>query len=476
MSVRVRLAPSPTGALHVGNARAGLFNWLYARHEGGVFIVRVDDTDRERSTAEFEEENLAALRWLGLDWDEGVAVGGPHGTYRQSDRLDRYRKAALELVEAGSAYYCFCTPDELEARRKEAAAQGRPPGYDGRCRTIVPSESASRIRAGERAAVRLAVPRPGETVFEDLIKGSLRFGHDSVDDFVLLRSDSTPTYHLASTVDDVDYEITHVARGEDLLPSTPKHILIVEALGATPPRYAHMPLLFGPDGQKLSKRHGVTSVSAYRDEGYLSEAVFNYLGLLGWSYDPERTIFSAAEAVERFDLADVSRNPAVFDPQKLRWLNGEYLRSLPVEAFVERSRPFFGDVSGEHWRRFEVLAPEIQERVETLRDVAGAAGFLSEAELVYEEASWEKVMKGDARKALESAQRSLGELAVWEKAPIESALRSMLEEEGLSARKGLQPIRVAVTGSDVSPPLFESLAALGRDSSLARINQALQLL
>ncbi|MFQ5967631.1 MAG: glutamate--tRNA ligase [Acidimicrobiia bacterium] len=475
--MRVRIAPSPTGELHVGNARAGLFNWLYARHNGGVFIVRVDDTDRERSTPEFEEENLEALRWVGLDWDEGVRVGGPHGTYRQSDRLDRYQEVATGLLEGELAYLCFCTPEDLATRRKEAQRAGRPPGYDGRCRTLPASDSAQRRDDGEPAAVRLAVPRPGDTKFEDLVRGSMEFSHEVIDDFILLRSDGTPTYHLASTVDDVDYEITHVARGEDLLSSTPKHILLTLAMEAEPPTYAHMPLLFGPDGKKLSKRHGVTSVSAYREAGYLAEAVFNYLSLLGWSFDPETTIFSVSDAVSHFDLADVSRNPAVFDPEKLTWMNGAYIRALDTFEFVVRARPFLeaeGAVSPLEWQRFEDLAPEIRERVETLADVGPLAAFLREGDLQYDEGSWSKVMGSpEAEPAVEAAREKLDAVDSWDASSIESALRSMLEDLELSARKGLQPVRVAVTGSHISPPLFESLAALGRDESLSRIDQVL---
>ncbi len=344
--VRVRIAPSPTGLLHVGNARAALFNWLFARHHGGVFIVRVDDTDVARSTAEFEQDALEGLRWLGLDWDEGVDVGGPYGTYRQSDRIDHYREVADDLVGRGHAYLCFCAPDVLASKREAAQKEGRPPGYDGTCRVIDPSVAARRRDEGERASIRFAVPRPGVTLFEDLIRGAVRFDHDTIDDFVLLRSEGTPTYHLASTVDDVDYEISHVARGEDLLPSTPRHIMITEAMEAVSPTYAHLPLLFGPDGRKLSKRHGDVSLRYYRENGYLPDAVFNAMALLGWSYAPEVTIFDRQQAVERFELSQVSKNPGVFDLDKLGWINGEYMRALPLDRFLEESRPFLDEELG----------------------------------------------------------------------------------------------------------------------------------
>lgn len=478
MTVRVRVAPSPTGFLHVGNARAALFNWLYARHANGSFILRVDDTDRARSTREFEEDILDGLRWLGLDWDEGVELGGPHGTYRQSDRLDRYREVAERLVSGGSAYYCFCSPDELEERRREAQREGRPPGYDGRCRLLDRDDARTRAAGGEAATVRAAVPRPGATVFDDVVRGEMRFDHDTIDDFVILRSDASPTYHLASTVDDVDYEITHVARGEDLLSSTPRHILLTRAIGAEPPVYAHLPLLFGPDGKKLSKRHGDTALRAYREGGYLPEAVFNYLALLGWSYDPETTIFSRTQAVERFELKAVSKNPAIFDVDKLLWMNGEYLRALTPDDFAARTRPFLEEglgraVDAGEWGQFEALAPLVQERVKVLTEVAELTGFLYAAPLQYDEAAWRKVMGGErAGEVLDEARVRLEGLADWEAKDIEGVLRGMLDDLELGARKGLQPLRVAITGSAVSPPLFESMEVLGRDATLARIATA----
>jgi glutamyl-tRNA synthetase len=477
MTTRLRIAPSPTGFLHIGNARSALFNWLYARHTGGVFILRIDDTDVARSEPEYERDILDGFRWLGLDWDEGVGVGGPHGSYRQSDRFERYREAAGELARAGSAYPCFCTAEELEQRRGRAEASGRPPGYDGRCRLLAPAEAAARRAAGEPASLRFAMPRPGETSFADLVRGEMRFDHEHVDDFVVLRSDGTPTYHLASTVDDVDYAITHVVRGEDLLPSTPRHIQLTLALGAVPPVYAHLPLLFGPDGRKLSKRHGDTSLRAYREAGYLREAVFNYLSLLGWSLGPDVTIFTPAEAVAAFELAAVSKNQAVFDPAKLAWMNGEYMRALTVEDFVARVRPFVEgglgrSLSDAEWGRFLEVAPLVQERVRLLGEAADQVRFLFSDEVAYDEESWAKVMTAEAGPVLAAAVARLDGLEPFTPPQIEAALRGMLDELGLGARKGLQPVRVAVTGSSVSPPLFESIAALGREPTLARLGRA----
>lgn len=467
MSVRVRIAPSPTGYLHVGTARAALFNWLYARHHRGTFIVRVDDTDRERSTPEYERDILESLRWLGLDWDEGVEVGGGHGSYRQSDRFDRYRQLAAELVDAGLAYHDPRSTEELDALRSRAQREGRHPGFYIR-RPEVPATGGP---------IRLAVPHDAPVEFTDVVRGEIRFEPDSIDDFVILRSDGTPTYHLASTVDDVDYGITHVARGEDLLPSTPKHILLTRAMGEDPPAYAHLPLLFGTDGKKLSKRYAATAVHEYRDGGYLPEALFNFLSLLGWSIGPDRTIFGREEAVAAFDLPQVSKNPAVFDPDKLEWMNGEYIRALPAAEFSTRARPFLeeglgGALTDEEWGSFEEIAPLVQERTKTLSEVAAQVRFLYD-EPDYDEASWSRVMEKDGViDVLDSARDRLAAVETWTPGGIEAALRAMLEELGIGARKGLQPLRVAVTGSSISPPLFESLAVLDRQTVLERIARA----
>jgi glutamyl-tRNA synthetase len=477
--MRVRFAPSPTGYLHVGSARTALFNWLAVRHAGGEMILRSDDTDTERGSDEYYRDVVDGLRWLGIDWDEGVEVGGPHGSYRQSDRLERYQSVAEQLRAGGNAYRCFCTPAELDVRRKEAQAAGRPPGYDGRCRALDESESTARRDGGEAAVLRLAVPRPGETVFDDIVRGEVRFGHDHVEDFVILRSNGSPTYHLASTVDDVDFAITHVVRGEDLLSSTPKHILITEAMGAEPPVYAHLSLLMGPDGKKLSKRHGDTALHAYRRGGYLPEAFVNYVALLGWNFGDDETVFSREEMVERFDLSDIQKNPAVFDNEKLTWMNGVYIRGLDIDEFVARTLPAVeadvGRSLDEHeLGTYRTIAPLIQERMKLLTEAAEQVRFLFIEDLEYDPRSWEKVLtKPDARDALEIARRLLADLGEWTAESIESALRAMLAELELNAGKGLQPVRVAATGSSISPPLFESLEALGQKRSLARLQEVL---
>ena len=470
MTVRVRIAPSPTGLLHVGNARAAVFNWLYARHHGGTFIVRVDDTDTARSEEQYVEQMIESFRWLGINWDEGIRVGGPHGTYRQSDRFERYTEVADMLVAQGKAYRCFCTPDELEQRRNEAQEAGRPPGYDGTCRNL-DAESVSQ-HEGQKSSIRMAIPRPGATEFVDLVRDEMRFDHDVIDDFVIVRSNGFPTYHLASTVDDVDYEITHVARGEDLLSSTPKHILITEAMGAEPATYAHLPLLFGDDGKKLSKRHGDTSMEAYMSGGYLPEAMFNYMSLLGWSYDPEVTIFSREQAVSKFDLADVNKGSAIFDTKKLEWMNGEYIRALEPEDFVGRTLPLLGELTDAQIEQYRLVAPLIQERVKLLGEVVEMSAWLFITDVTFDDASWNKVMKPEAADVLDEALSRLSALSDWTTEAIEVEMRSMLDATGLNPRKGFQPLRVAVTGSTVSPPLFETLEVLGQEVTLARLRVA----
>lgn len=468
MTVRVRMAPSPTGNLHVGTARAALYNWLYARHTGGTYIVRIDDTDLERSTMEFEDEILSSFRWLGLDWDEGVDVGGAHGSYRQSDRLDRYVEIAERLVASGHAYYDDRDPAKLESLRQQAQKEGKHPGHYIRR----PDDEV------DSGVIRLSISQDGPVEFTDLIRGDLSFAPSDIDDFVILRSNRTPTYHLASTVDDIDYEITHVARGEDLLPSTPKHILLTRALGAAEPAYAHLPLLFGTDGKKLSKRHGATALSDYRRQGFLPEAVFNYLAILGWSPDGETTIFSREEAVDKFDLVDVSKNPAAFDPDKLEWMNGEYVRAMDASVFADLVRPHVEaelgrELTADEWVRFGEIAPLVQERTKLLPEAGSQVRFLFADFDSYDEQSWEKVMTKDGvADVLEEGTAALSSLESWKAEDVEQALRAVPEKLGIGAGKAFQPLRVAVTGSSVSPPLFESMAALGRDKTLERLERA----
>lgn len=481
MTVRVRFAPSPTGYLHVGAARTALYNYLFARAKGGTFILRSDDTDRERSTDEFHDDILEHMAWLGLEWDEGLVKGGEHGSYRQSDRYDRYREVARALVDAGDAYYSFATASQLDDFKSAAREAGTSPAYDGSLEPD-PHDATSRIREGAQTAIRFRVPRPGETRFTDIVRDDMVFDHRQVDDFIILRSDGTPTYHLASTVDDVDYHITHVIRGEDLLSSTPKHILLTLAMGAEPVTYAHLSLLMGPDGKKLSKRHGDTAMSAYREAGFLPEAVNNYLAILGWSLGDDVEIASLDAMVAKFDLGAVSKNPAVFDPQKLTWLNGVYIREMDDRAFVDRTVALVEEDLGRELTdgerdQFMEIASLVKERTKLLSEVADHVRFLFSDIERYDEASWKKVMETpEAPIALDGASEALSGLGDWTTEAIDAALRAMLEVHGLSARKGFQPIRVAVSGSTVSPPLFESLKVLGRDVTLTRLSNARALL
>jgi glutamyl-tRNA synthetase len=477
MTPRVRFAPSPTGYLHVGAARTALYNYLFAHHNGGTFILRSDDTDQARGTDEFQEDILEHLRWLGFEWDEGFAIGGPFGSYRQSDRYDRYREVARNLVEQRRAYYSFATAEQLDAFKREAREAGTSPAYDGSLEPYE-TEAAERLAAGETAVVRFKVPRPGATGFTDIVRGDMRFEHAQVDDFVIFRSNGTPTYHLASTVDDVDYDITHVIRGEDLLSSTPKHILLTEAMGGDPATYAHLSLLMGPDGKKLSKRHGDTAMAAYRQAGYLPEAMNNYLALLGWNPGEDDTVLPLDEMVTRFDLDTVSKNPAVFDPKKLEWMNGVYIREMDEAEFIAVTLPLVEEAVGrtlsdEDRLRYAMLVPLVKERAKLLPEVASQARFLFVDIDEYDEKAWSKVMAVDEGPiALDGAIAALEDLDPWTTGAIDTALRAMIEEKELSARKGFQPIRVAISGSMVSPPLFESLEILGRDESLARLRTA----
>jgi len=468
--VRVRFAPAPTGFLHVGNARTALYDWLFARHHGGVFVLRIEDTDKDRSTDESVEGIQEVLRWLGIDWDEGPTVGGPFEPYRQSERLDLFRQAVDDLAAAGSAYRCYCTPEELEQRRKDALARGEPPGYDGRCRKLTDEQREAYEAAGRPFAWRFHTGDQ-DVVVADLIRGEARFPASDIRDFVMLRSDGTPTYLLAAAVDDWKMEITHVLRGEDLFSSTPRQMLLLQALGVEVlPEYAHLPLLLGPDRQPLSKRHGSVSVEWFRDHGYLPEAMVNYLALLGWSYDDHTTFFSVEDLVKHFDLNRVSRNPAAFDPEKLEWMNGHYIREADPEGFAAEL--------GETLARREMKADAeavrqaaslVQERSRTLEEAAELLRFLFQDVEPDEKAA--KALQGQGEYLASVADRLAG-LKEWTAGEIEEALRAIRQERELSSRKAFQPIRAAVTGRTVTPPLFESMALLGKDRTLGRLRAA----
>src|SRR4051794_19864032 len=442
--VRVRFAPSPTGALHIGGARTALYNWLYARGRDGELVLRIEDTDRERSTPENVEQILDALRWLELDWDEGPIS--------QTGRADRHREALDRLLEAGVAYRDTATGEDVAAWKKEHGNRG----YRGD-----PSDDPG-------AAVRLKVPDEGETVVADEIRGEVRFPNESADDFVIARGDGSVLYNFAVAVDDADMGITHVIRGDDHLSNTPKQLLVMDALGVAPPRYAHLPLLHGPDGKKLSKRHGAASVQELRDSGYLPAAARNYLALLGWGTQDDTTILSTEELIERFDLSGVGRSSAIFDEQKLRWLNGRFMREMDLDAYTKAVARHLGREPDERLRAACEIA---QEKAQTLEEVWPLIGFLFE-EPETDEKAWKKVMKDGARPLLTDALEALRDAESFEPGDLETSLGRILAEHDVKPGKLYQPIRVAITGTSVSPGIFESLAVLGKKGSVERVERA----
>ena len=484
-AVRVRFAPSPTGFLHIGGARTALYNWAFARHHGGTLVLRIEDTDPERSTAENTDAILRAMRWLGLDWDEGPEIGGAYGPYFQTQRFDRYSALLEQLKTSGHAYPCFCSPETLEEKRNAARTRGGFAGYDRTCRTLAPAEVAGRVAAGESHVWRLKVPQDrGDITFIDAVRGEVVFPPDAVDDFVLARTDGSPTYNFAVVADDVDMAISHVIRGDDHLSNTPKQIVVYEALELPIPIFAHLSMILGADGKRLSKRHGATSVEAYRDLGYLPEVLMNYLALLGWSLDGETTILSAKTLCENFSLDRISKNPAIFDEEKLAWMNGVYLRDMPAEEFVRRMMPSLEDAglitaeeAAEDGRAKWLLklAPLLQERTKQLPEVVGMVRFLFQAPSI-DPTAQEKVLEKDgAGVALDAAVDTLTLVEPFEHTAIEAALREVPGRIGAKPKDVFQAVRVSVAGGTVSLPLFESLELLGKDTTLARLAAARQM-
>ena len=436
--MKLRIAPSPTGQLHIGNVRTALFNWLYARSNGGSFLVRIDDTDTERSTDEFKADIVNNLKWLGLDWDEGVDVGGSQGDYKQSSRFNRYQEIAHEFVESGLAYE-------------------------------------------DDGAIRFKVPKSQQIKFNDYVRGEMVFETDSVEDFVILRSDKSPTYHLASTLDDVDYGITIIARGEDILPSTPKHILIMQALDADIPDFCHLPLLFGPDGKKLSKRHGDTSVQSFKDKGILKDAMFNYLCLLGWSPGEDLEKFDRDLAIERFDFKNVLPHSAIFDDKKLMWMNGLYIREKESKDFATESISYIQktlsrDLFEDELLRLNKILPSVQERIESMVDIAAQVMFLLDEPYEVNSEEWNSVNSEEAQEYLFELRNELISLEDFTLSNIEETMRSLLKKLELKPKVGFQATRVAITGTKISPPLFESIYALGRETSIARLAESIEKL
>ena len=458
--VRVRFAPSPTGHLHVGGARTALFNWLFARHAGGVFILRIEDTDRSRSTEEFMQSILEAMRWLGLTWDEGP--------YRQTDRFEIYKSSAERLVAEGKAYRCFCPPDELEAKRKAAQARGETYRYDGRCRDRADQPP-------DPFTFRLRMPQKGRTVVRDVIHGEVAFEHVQLDDWILVRADGTPTYNFCVVVDVVTMKVSHVIRGNDHLSNTPKQVLLYQALGELPPAFAHIPMILGADRGRLSKRHGATSVLAFREQGILSEAMVNYLARLGWSHG-DQEIFTREELIRYFSLEQVGVTGAVFDYDKLEWLSGYWLRELLLSEVAAQVLPFLERAglsrpADQAW--FEGVVASLRERAKTLVELAELCRFYFEAPREYDPAGRAKFLTAENRSRLERLLRRLDPLDPWDEVGVEGVYRQLTVELGVNLVDLAQPTRLALTGKTASPPIFQVMALLGREETIARLRAAL---
>ena len=484
MPPRVRFAPSPTGYLHVGGARTALFNWLYARRHGGVFVLRIEDTDVERSSADMVTGILDGLRWLGLDWDEGPGVGGPHAPYFQSERLDRYRATAARLVAGGHAYCCYCTADRLREEREKAEQRGEAWQYDRTCLSLPPERITELEAAGTPRAIRFKVP-PGSTVFDDAVKGRIEFDAAHIEDFVVLRSDNHPTYHLSVVVDDIDMGITQVIRGDDHISNTPKHVLLFQACGAPAPTFAHVPLILGADKKRLSKRHGATSVIEYQRSGYLAEAMVNFLALLGWSPGDDRELMTMEELVGGFALDGISGGNAVFNTEKLDWMNGHYIARMPIDALTRACMPFlveaalwpppFDAEADDAW--LQRLIGLLRPRAKRLTDfVELARPFLAVAVEYDQEAVDKHLGTSGLHQHVAALIGALGATVPFDEPHVEAAVRGTATERGIKAGALIHTARVAMTGRTTSPGLFEVIVLLGKERVIARLDHLLRFL
>jgi glutamyl-tRNA synthetase len=477
--VRVRYAPSPTGFPHVGNIRTALFNWLWARHTGGKFLVRIEDTDTARTVPGSVESIIDSLRWIGLDWDEGPEVGGDHGPYFQSQRLPIYHAVIEKLVKDGYAYKCYCSSERLDAMRAEQQKNKVPPGYDRHCRDLSDAERNKLEALGAKGVVRFKTPLQGQTKFNDLLRGEVAFENSLLDDFVLLKSDGFPVYHLANVVDDNLMEITHVLRAEEWLSSTPRHIMLYAALGYEPPVFAHMPLILGPDRSKLSKRHGAATLTEYREQGYLPETMLNFLALLGWSLDEKSELFTRQQLVDNFSLERVSRTAGIFNKEKLDWMNGLYLRGLSLDDYIQRALPFLDKELPPEVARpldenyLQQWIPLIKERAKTLAEITQLGLFFYEKDLAF--APTELLIKGDQQLTCQAYQQiqKLIEVTAYNKVDMEREFRALAVQLGLKAGELFNSMRTAITGRAVSPPLFETMVAMGAGRVHDRIRDAL---
>jgi len=479
--VRVRFAPSPTGYPHVGNIRTAMFNWLFARHHGGKLILRIEDTDVTRKVKGAVKAILDSLRWLGLDWDEGPEVGGKYGPYFQSQRLELYKATAEKLISQGDAYYCYCSPERLEQMRAEQVRRKQPPGYDRHCRDLTPQERKEKEAEGIIPVVRFKTPLEGQTRFNDLIYGDVVFEHNTLDDFILLKSDGYPTYHLANVVDDHAMEISHVIRAEEWLSSTPRHLLLYRALGLEPPQFIHHPMILGPDRAKLSKRHGAVSILDYREMGYLPQTMFNFLSLIGWSLDDKTELMSRQELIDNFSLERIGKTGAIFNREKLDWMNGVYIRKMSAYGFFEAVQPFLMTdeeagkalISSEEYVR--AILPLVQERARTLAEVVELTQFffIDQPDYKPDLLIGENMNRESAIQALKAAQPRLSQLEAFDADSLEGVLRPLAAELGLKTGQFFGVLRVAVTGRTAAPPLFQTMAVLGKERCLRRVEAAL---
>lgn len=481
--VRVRFAPSPTGYLHIGGARTALFNWLFARKMGGKLILRIEDTDIARLKEDSVSQILTSLKWLGINWDEGPEVGGDHGPYYQSERFDIYKKYCQQLVDEGKAYYCFCTPEELEAEREKQRQAKQPFRYARTCRDLTPDEVKARIDAGASYSVRLKIPAEGNVVVHDLIHGDVTFNMDQYDDFVIMKSNGIPTYNFAVVIDDHLMGMTHVMRAEEHLSNTPKQLLVYEAFGWEPPKFGHMSMILAPDRSKLSKRHGATSVEEFRSQGYVAEAIVNYLTLLGWGPGDEREMFSLQETVELFELEQMSKKAAVYDTKKLTWMNGQYLSELPLKKILPEVKPFFikdGYVDeawfAENEEYFAKLVDTVRVRVKTLQEIADASDYFFKDVESYDEKGVAKHFKPEAVALLEQCIAAVEADDVYSLETTEAAYNKIAADNGLALGKVIHPTRLALTGRTVSPGMFDVMVLLGKKKTLERLHKAVEFI
>src|SRR3989339_729271 len=465
--IRVRFAPSPTGALHIGGARTALFNWLFARNQGGKFILRIEDTDRERSTLESNRAIFDGLKWLGLDWDEGPNVGGQHGPYYQTERVELHRQYAQQLVKEGKAYHCFCSAEQLKQRRLEAEARKEAPRYDGTCRKLSEEEIKKNLAAGCPSVIRFMLPPLGDTTVEDMVRGKVVFKNDLLDDFVILKSDNFPTYNFACVIDDHLMEITHVIRGDDHLSNTPRQILLYQAFGWSLPQFAHIPMILGKDKARLSKRHGATSVIEYDKIGYLPEAMINYIARLGWGHGDDE-IFSRQELIEKFSLEGVGKNPAVFDLDKLNWLNGQYIRKILPERLFDLCEPLLIEAYGSHDLAYlKKIVQLFHDRLVLFPDIVALSIYFFKDDFDYDQKAAEKHFKtGLAKPVLTALKEKLAALEPFTKVEIEPLFKGIATEMNVKLGVVIHPCRLALSGRSEPPPMYDVVELLGKEKVL----------